>query len=248
MVGMIVAADADRDYLPVASGEKVALMVNNLGGTSNIEMAVVVRAALAECKAAGIEVVRCFSGTLMTALQMSGFSLTLLRASTVTVAVEPLLDCSVGAAAWPACTPGVNVSAAATATPRAGDAAVVEFPKVLPPTVIAALASVAAALASSEKMLTELDQKVGDGDLGLSLETGAGVIKTLLAGVAAGPSDDGSNLGGALAALGEHLGTHMGGSSGAFYNLALRVGSGVVAAAVVPGSASSWASALSAGI
>ena len=114
MVEMIVSADADRNYLPVASGEKVALMVNNLGGTSNIEMSVVMRAALAECKLRGIKVVRCFAGTLMTALQMSGFSLTLLRASSVEVAVEPLLDYSVGVAAWPACTPGIDVSSAPT--------------------------------------------------------------------------------------------------------------------------------------
>eukprot|EP00729_Bicosta_minor_P014219 gene14219-10147_t len=178
MVEMIVSADADRNYLPVASGEKVALMVNNLGGTSNIEMSVVTRAALAECKLRGIKVVRCFAGTLMTALQMSGFSLTLLRASTVEVAVEPLLDYSVGVAAWPACTPGID------ATPRIAEASVA-FPARLPSTVIAALKAVAVALKASEPMLTELDQKVGDGDLGLSLETGAGVIETLLATVAA---------------------------------------------------------------
>ena len=58
---------------------------------------------------------------------------------------------------------------------------------------------------------------------------------------------DESNLGQALAALGEHLGAQMGGSSGAFYNLALRVGSATVANAAVPGSAASWAAALTAG-
>jgi len=51
---------------------KVAVMVNNLGGTSNLEMGIIMRAALAVCKAKGLVVERCVQGALMTSFQMAG--------------------------------------------------------------------------------------------------------------------------------------------------------------------------------
>lgn len=43
------------------------------------QMAVIARGVMAEAAARGLEVVRCYSGALMTSLQMSGFSITLFK-------------------------------------------------------------------------------------------------------------------------------------------------------------------------
>jgi hypothetical protein len=43
MLGMIVSTDADRGYLPVVAEEEVVLLLNNLGGTSNLEMNIILK-------------------------------------------------------------------------------------------------------------------------------------------------------------------------------------------------------------
>ena len=64
--------------LELKSGAKVALMVNGLGGTPPMELAVVSRAALADLRGRGIAVERAWSGNFMTAIEMPGVSLTVL--------------------------------------------------------------------------------------------------------------------------------------------------------------------------
>ncbi len=53
-------------------GARVALLVNGLGGTPLMELAIVARKALAQLRAAGLHVARAWSGNLMTALEMPG--------------------------------------------------------------------------------------------------------------------------------------------------------------------------------
>jgi len=67
------------DDLPFRSGDRVALLLNDLGATTQMELMIVnrsVRAALAD---AGIEVVRTDFGPYLTCQEMAGFSLTLLK-------------------------------------------------------------------------------------------------------------------------------------------------------------------------
>src|SRR5690606_29516063 len=65
--------------LGLVSGDSVALMVNGLGGTSPMELAVMVRGALNNPRARGIRVERAWTGNFMTAMEMPGCSLTLLK-------------------------------------------------------------------------------------------------------------------------------------------------------------------------
>lgn len=65
--------------LPFASGDRVALMVNGLGGTPISELYVLYRKAHELCEARGLEVVRNYVGEYCTALEMNGCSLTLLK-------------------------------------------------------------------------------------------------------------------------------------------------------------------------
>ncbi|KAF0302638.1 Triokinase/FMN cyclase [Amphibalanus amphitrite] len=122
-VGRVPAVTADRavammlDHLsnpesPVSlrlSG-KVALLVNSLGGLSDVELRVVTAAAVTELRRRGAEVVRCRAGRLITSLAMSGVSLTVLNVcdpeledGTAPVTAEQLLewlDASASAPGW----------------------------------------------------------------------------------------------------------------------------------------------------
>jgi dihydroxyacetone kinase-like protein len=71
--------DAVAGDLPFKSGDRVAVMVNGLGGTPPSELYVLFRAAARRCKAAGLNIVRTYVGNYCTSLEMAGASLTLLR-------------------------------------------------------------------------------------------------------------------------------------------------------------------------
>jgi dihydroxyacetone kinase-like protein len=71
--------DAVSKDLPFASGDRVALMINGLGGTPPGELYVLYRHAAQRCKDAGLTIVRNYIGEYCTSLEMAGASLTLLR-------------------------------------------------------------------------------------------------------------------------------------------------------------------------
>ncbi|KIP08807.1 hypothetical protein PHLGIDRAFT_116937, partial [Phlebiopsis gigantea 11061_1 CR5-6] len=76
---LISTSDPDRSFVPfTGSGDRVVLLVNNLGGTSELEMSAVVAEAKKGLAARGVQVERVIAGTFMTSLNMPGFSLTLL--------------------------------------------------------------------------------------------------------------------------------------------------------------------------
>lgn len=65
--------------LPFVRGDRVALLLNNLGATTQMELLIVNRAARALLAEQGIEVVRTDIGAYFTSQEMAGFSITLLR-------------------------------------------------------------------------------------------------------------------------------------------------------------------------
>ncbi|RHA41675.1 dihydroxyacetone kinase subunit DhaK [Cellulomonas rhizosphaerae] len=67
------------DDLGLASGEKVLLFVNGMGGTPASELYVVYRRARALLEARGVEVTRSLVGNYVTSLEMQGASVTVLR-------------------------------------------------------------------------------------------------------------------------------------------------------------------------
>jgi dihydroxyacetone kinase-like protein len=71
--------DAIAQDIPFQSGDRVALMVNGLGGTPISELYVLYGRAAKRAKEAGYEVVRNYVGEYCTSLEMAGASLTLLR-------------------------------------------------------------------------------------------------------------------------------------------------------------------------
>ena len=71
--------DAVAKDLPFKSGDRVALMVNGLGGTPPSELYVLYRKAALRSKTAGLNIVRNYVGNYCTSLEMAGASLTLLK-------------------------------------------------------------------------------------------------------------------------------------------------------------------------
>ncbi|AJE80538.1 dihydroxyacetone kinase N-terminal domain-containing protein [Streptomyces albus] len=65
--------------LGLRAGDRVLAIVNGLGATHGLELAVAHRELTAQLDAAGITVARALVGTYVTALDMAGFSVTLLR-------------------------------------------------------------------------------------------------------------------------------------------------------------------------
>jgi dihydroxyacetone kinase-like protein len=65
--------------LPFKSGDRVALMINGLGGTPPAELYVLYNHAAKKAADAGLTIVRNYVGEYCTSLEMAGFSLTLLK-------------------------------------------------------------------------------------------------------------------------------------------------------------------------
>lgn len=65
--------------LPFASGDRVAVMVNGMGGTPISELYLLYGVVAKKCGEKGLTVVRNYVGNYCTSLEMQGFSLTLLK-------------------------------------------------------------------------------------------------------------------------------------------------------------------------
>jgi dihydroxyacetone kinase len=220
----------------LVAGDSVALLVNGLGGTPAMELAIVGRGAVAWLTRRGITVSRAWSGSFLTALEMAGCSLSLLRVDEPRLA---LLDAPASVAAWPALRAGVAtldrpqvpVRRAKPVPTHAGT------PGPLGPV----LRAVCAALRREEHRLTALDQAVGDGDLGISLARGAEAIERDL------PGYDLANPAATLRSLSSTLTRALGGTSGPLYT-AFLLRAAASLEGQPPTDAVAWAAALQAGI
>lgn len=212
-------------------GDRAALLVNGLGATPPMELSIVARAALADLAGRGIAVERAWAGNFLTALDMPGCSLSLLKLDDERIA---LLDAPTQAPAWPGggrIVPKRRIRAPEPAPVARDDTP----PSPLAPALQEAGRVVADALVRAEPHLTDLDSRAGDGDLGASMVRAAEAIRALPDAAWADPSR-------ALAAVGDALRRAIGGSSGPFYATALLRASRRLAGEAVPAPAA-WAEA-----
>lgn len=188
------------------SGDRVALLVNGLGSTPPMELAVVARSAVTRLEAKGVVVERAWAGTFLSALDMPGFSLSVMH---VDDAMLNLIDAPTDAGAWPRggavnrnrVLPSAGVEKSVTAEIRitaAGER------------LRSAAERVARALIAAEPKLTQLDSVTGDGDLGTSMVRGAEAILAL-------PRESFADVSGGLMAMANAMRKAIGGSSGPFY-------------------------------
>lgn len=208
---------------------RVAVLVNNLGATTGMELAIVARHAVALLEGRQFLVERVYAGTFLSSLDMAGISISVLG-----VDDERLrwLDAPTTAPAWPnalplrpgrpeaqTAAPASGTAAAATATATATATAASE-PSAAGRRTLQAIEAACRALIDAERELSELDRVTGDGDLGTSMERAA---RAVLGEAQAYPLDDLPNT---VKALGNTLRRELGGSSGPLYGvLFLRCGS-----------------------
>jgi dihydroxyacetone kinase len=200
--------------------KRVAVMVNNLGATTTMELAIVGRHAISFLESKGFAVERIYAGTYLSSLDMAGISISVLGIND-----ERLrwLDGATTAPGWP------NVLKQRPGRPEAQMASKVSANVSFPTSkdvqtdrgrrAKRAIEAACQALIGAEGELTELDRVTGDGDLGTSLKRAAEVVR---GAVESYPLDDVSAT---LKELGHTLRRELGGSSGPLYGvLFLRCG------------------------
>jgi dihydroxyacetone kinase len=193
-----------------AAGTRLALLVNGLGATPPLELALVARAALSQLRQRGLVVERTWTGTFLSALDMPGCSLSLLPVDEARLAP---LDAPTQARAWPG-DGRVPTAPTLLPAPQAAAETTPGKPGPLAERLQAAAGAVITSLLANEARLTDLDSRAGDGDLGSSLARGAEAMRALPASAWYTPAS-------ALAATGQALRRAIGGSSGPFYACAL---------------------------
>jgi dihydroxyacetone kinase len=224
------------ELTPVGSRD-VAVLINGLGGTPPMELAIVARKALQSLRQSGLKPVRAYTGNYMTALEMPGFSLSVLPLDAERLS---FLDAPTSAAAWTSAgriPDELVVVPSRKAAPSQRDDA---GPGPLNGTLKSALFAAANALEAAEAELTDLDAKTGDGDLGASMSRAAEAAKAL-------PDQSFSTPSRLLADLGDALRRAIGGSSGPFYATALLRAAAELNGIAEPTSAQ-WLAAFSAAV
>ncbi|KAB1074430.1 dihydroxyacetone kinase subunit DhaK [Methylobacterium planeticum] len=186
---------------PVVGAERLALLVNNLGATTALEMQVLTRAVLDTDLGRRVRLLLGPSPA-MTALDMHGASLSFLPLDD---ALEAALRAPVAVPAWPRAQP---VAPAAPARPLPEGLQREAFAPSRDALVAGRIEAVARALAAAEASLNALDARVGDGDTGTTF---AGAARAVLADLDRLPQADAPALARALA---ERIGRAAGGSSG----------------------------------
>ncbi len=222
--------------------KRVAVMINNLGATTPMELAIVARHAVPFLESKTFTVERIYAGSFLTSLDMAGLSISVLGVND-----ERLrwLDAATTAPAWPSLSRQKprrsevrrNVGSKATvAEVSSGTGASSE----LGTKVNRAVSVVCQALVAASDELTDMDRITGDGDLGSSMERAA---KSVLQHLPSYPLND---IAATLKVLAHTVRQELGGSSGPLYGvLLLRCGTVLEASSVV--GISEWTEALTEG-
>ncbi|WCJ65455.1 MULTISPECIES: dihydroxyacetone kinase family protein [Agrobacterium] len=190
----------------LAGGDRVALLVNGLGATPPMELAIVARSAVARLEAKGIVVERAWAGTFLSALDMPGFSLSVMQ---VDDAALSLIDAPTEAGAWPR---GGAVNRERVLPSANAEKTVVSANKMTAAgeRLRSGAERAARALIAAEPRLTQLDSVAGDGDLGASMVRGGEAILAL-------PKESFGDVSDGLMAMANAMRKAIGGSSGPFY-------------------------------
>ncbi|XP_057514249.1 putative 3,4-dihydroxy-2-butanone kinase isoform X2 [Actinidia eriantha] len=169
------------NYVPITRGSRVVLMVNGLGATPGMELMIAAGKAVPRLQLEhGLAVDRVYTGSFMTSLDMTGFSISVMKADQ---RILQRLDAATKAPYWPV---GVG-----------GDRPPAKIPVPIPPSRITksveslsrpqqltqqgrilevAIEGAATAVINLRDSLNEWDGKVGDGDCGSTMFKGATAI------------------------------------------------------------------------
>jgi ATP-dependent dihydroxyacetone kinase len=219
---------ADRIFMHAKPAKTYALLVNNLGSTTPLEMGLLTNEVLSHPKAAKIKLVL-GPTALVTSLDMHGFSLSLMP-------LTPEFETALKSPASPLVWPGIHahIKPKKIKLPAATKAKAFKASK---NDALAALVEKACRiLIDNEAALNALDAKVGDGDTGSTISTAAQHVSRNLPAMPLG------NLSQFFAAVSDAMTRTMGGSSGVLFAIFFASASQAVAAG------KTWQEALQAGL
>lgn len=215
---------------PEDAGDRVVAIVNGLGTVKYDELFLLFGKIEKLLSAAGLTVVEPECGELVTSLDMSGLSLTLLWLD------EELEQYWAAPADTPAFRKGSMAPRAARAAAAIDDAETADVEQPTPAAAelgrqaISVLAQVRDVVVEHEEELGKLDAIAGDGDHGIGMRRGVD------AAAQAGEAASGSSVARILASAGEAWSERAGGTSGALW------GSAVIAAGLSLGNRESYSS------
>jgi ATP-dependent dihydroxyacetone kinase len=233
LVSFVSAAEAaatvaDKLFANVKKASKYALLINNLGSTTPLEMGLIANEVLKGKHGKKIKLV-CGPANLVTSLDMHGFSLSLmpLRAGDEAALTSP---------ASPLVWPGVRTHAAPKLIKLPKDMKAKSFKASSNAGLAALVKNACGIVIASESSLNALDARVGDGDTGSTMATAARSVLANLGKLPLAKQDQ------FFAAVSEAMSRSMGGSSGVLLAIFFA------AAAIASASGKSWAQALRAGL
>ncbi|KAL2131424.1 hypothetical protein VTI74DRAFT_5135 [Chaetomium olivicolor] len=194
---------------------EVAVLVNNLGGLSVLELHIVAEEILRQLGRRVPKIRRVFIGTFVTALDGPGVSVTLLKLDSE---LEALLDAPTAVNAWPKSAFGYSQTELERQIVSTKADAVVEnlaVPKLPLPRQLFqnVISSVAQTVQRDEPLITKYDTIAGDGDCGTTLLTGANA----LAAYAKDMSSETVDVAMTFRQIASLIQETMGGTSGAIY-------------------------------
>lgn len=216
--------DSDRAFVKFDEDDEVVLLVNNLGGVSNLILNGITNTTTEVLKSDyNIKPKRVYQGTLMTALNGEGFSVTLLNVTKSNSKLQglgfnsiiELLDAETDAPAWPIKKYVENapvfdeslIKEDLEKVPQCGKFNFESFEKYF--------RSGVDYLTKAEPEITKLDFQVGDGDCGTTLVSGGeGIVNNF-------DNIPKSSLSEALVKISDLVETYMGGTSGGLYSIFL---------------------------
>ncbi|GFR80030.1 bifunctional ATP-dependent dihydroxyacetone kinase/FAD-AMP lyase (Cyclizing) [Elysia marginata] len=210
-------------HIDIKSGDRVALMINNLGGTSVLELNLVAKEAISYLESKGVSIDRAYCGSFLTSLEMAGVSISVLHVDDT--ALE-YLDFPTDSPAWrpPYFAPGQKVrkTPGLVSVPSEdtilSDESAAKLDSETAGLVYKAVESACEKLLAMEGELNDLDKQSGDNDTGSTLGAGAkGILGKL--GPASAPTLPVDCPHALALTLGHITETVMGGSSGALYSL-----------------------------
>ncbi|KAI8110864.1 hypothetical protein M9434_004438 [Picochlorum sp. BPE23] len=208
-----------EDDQKVSPGDRVVILLNNLGSITQLEMGIIVSSTIkAVTHTLGARIERFYSGMFLSSLDMKGFSISLLRIKQGAEGDEVLraLDAPTDAPGWPHCTVQAPIPQKDFVVPLRTVSATrdetVERKKYMD-TVYRVIVSACDSIIACSDLLNELDAAIGDGDCGDTYFIGATKVKE---------SDSVKNaptLSKALLEISNIAGEDMGGSSGALLKI-----------------------------
>jgi len=177
--------------LHLQAGDRVVVLINNLGGTSNLEINILTYETILWLENRNIEVIRVFCGPVMTSLEMSGITIAILKATNTSICY---IDAETSAPGWPKTnqiTINRTPSKRTVSTLSIGDRTIVS-PQKNYETVVklnsadslflkTAIEMVSNVLIDAKELLNDLDSGCGDGDCGNTLSSGARAVSDAIA-------------------------------------------------------------------